>query len=230
MSPGKARRRVLASLTVVVAALFLSVSAAEAATVTVGSPMTAYPCCGTIGNNGTSMTVANVALPEPGANVTSPVSGTITSWRAITAGMGPYAIRVLRPAGGGAYTGAGTSIGNVDSSGDHTFAANLPIQAGDLLGLDLPNMQGMAGGNPDGASWSAWIFDPAHGIGALPDGSTAAPNPIFDQPNAELLFSAVVQYPDPPATAKKCKKKKKHKRSASSAKKKKCKKKKHRAA
>jgi hypothetical protein len=223
MSPGKARRRVLASLIAVAAALFMSVSAAEAATVTVGSPMTAFPCCGTTGNNGSSITVANVALPEPGANVTSPVSGTITSWRAITAGVGPYAIRVLRPAGGGAYTGAGTSVGNVDTAGDHTFAASLPIQAGDLLALDLPNQQGMAGGNPDGAKWTAWIFDPVHGIGALPDGSTAAPNPVFDETNAELLFNAVVQTPDP-VPAKKCKKKK-HKRSASSAKKK-CKKKK----
>jgi hypothetical protein len=225
--PGRSHRRIFASLIAVVATTALGVvPAAEAATVTVGTPMTAYPNSGYAGNNGTSVTVANFALPEPGANVTSPVTGTIISWRAMTTGTGPYAIRVLRPAGGDSYTGAGTSTANVDSGGDHTFTANLPIQAGDLLGLDLPNNQGMVGAQVDGARWGAWIFDPVHGIGALPDGSTGAPNPVLDQPGFELFFNAVVQYPDPPTTAKKCKKKKKHKRSAASAKKKKCKKKK----
>jgi hypothetical protein len=232
MSPGKARTRVLASLIAAsAAALCVSASAAQAATVTVGNPLTAYPNGGYVGNNGTSVTVANFALPEPGAHVTSPVSGTIVSWRAVTAGTGAYAIRVLRPAGGDSYTGAGTSAASVESAGDHTFSANLPIQAGDLLGLDVPNQQGMVGALVEGARWDAWIFDPVHAIGALPDGSTAAPNPILGEDGAELFFNAVVQYPDPPTAAKKCKKKKKHKRSAAASKKKKCgKKKKHRSA
>jgi|SRR3954451_11758378 hypothetical protein len=226
MASGRTHRGVIAALIAIAAAMsVLWVSAAEGATVTVGSLLTAAPGGGTAGNNGTSLTVANTALPEPGTHVTSPVSGTIISWRAMTTGVGPYAIRVLRPAGGDAYTGAGTSVGNVDTPGDHTFTANLPIQAGDLLGLDLPNQQGMQGANTPGATFVAWIFDSVHGIGALPDGSTAAPNPILTSSDAELFFNAVVQYPDPATPKKNCKKKKKHKRSASSAKKK-CKKKK----
>jgi hypothetical protein len=121
-------------------------------------------------------------------------------------------------------------LGHIDPAGDHTFTANLPIQAGDHIGLDLPNNQGVNGGIPQGASWVYWAIygpaDPTNGI--LFDGQTA---PITLTPNtgSELGFSATVQYPDPPRTStpgKKCKKKK-HKRSAESAMKK-CKKKKKR--
>ena len=229
--PGRTRSGVIASLIAVAATLCAWSASAQAATVTVGSPISGVQDGGYVGNNGSSLTVANIALPEPGAHVTAPVSGTIISWRAMTAGTGQYALRVLRPAGGGEFTGAGTSAASADSAGDHTFAANLPIQAGDLIGLDLPNQQGMSGALREGALWGAWIVDPADGNGTLPDGFTAAPNPIFDTTNAELAFNAVVQYPDPPTTPTpskkaKCKKKKKHKRSAQSAKKKKCKKKK----
>jgi hypothetical protein len=228
--PGRSRRRVVASLLAVGASLCAWSASAHAATVTVGSPITGVQDGGTVGNNGASWTAANFALPEPGAHVTAPVSGTITSWRAITTGTGQYALRVLRPDGGGSYTGAGTSVGSVGSAGDHTFAAHLPIQAGDLIGLDLPNNQGMSGANREGASWGGWIVDPMDGNGTLPDGFTAPPNPILNQTDAELAFNAVVQYPDPPTTStpsKKCKKKKKHRRSADAAKKK-CKKKKKR--
>jgi hypothetical protein len=229
---GRTRKGVVTSLIAATAAICAWSASAQAATVTVGSPITGVQDGGFVGNNGASLTVANMALPEPGAHVTSPVTGTIVSWRAMTTGTGQYALRVLRPAGGDSFTGAGTSATSVASVGDHTFGANLPIQAGDLIGLDLPNNQGMSGAVREDASWGAWVVEPLDGNGTLPDGSTAAPNPIFDQTNAELAFNAVVQYPDPPASnppgssKKKCKKKKKHKRSAESAKKKKCKKKK----
>jgi hypothetical protein len=148
--------------------------------------------------------------------VTSPVTGTIVQWRVTTLGTGRYAIRVLRPAGGDSYTGAGTSAQEITTAGAYTVAANLPIQAGDLLGLDLPNSNGVAGAIPAGSADATWVPNPL-------DGVTAAP--VFTDSNIELAFNADVQSPDPPTTAKKCKKKKKHKRSASSAKKK-CKKKK----
>jgi hypothetical protein len=208
-------------------------ASAGAATVTVGSPITRGLDGGYAGDNGSTVTVANTALSEPGAHVTSPVSGTIVSWRAITTGTGEYALRVLRPGSGGEYTGAGRSPENVSSAGDHTFSANLAIQPGDLIGLDLPNNQGMSGAAfyvPAGV-WSFWVP-------ALPEDSTDPPFDSFT--HAELAFNATVQYteipgggstaptPTPtPATAKsKCKKTKKHKRSAESAKKKGCKKKK----
>jgi hypothetical protein len=213
------------------AACCLWATSAGAATVTVGSPITRGLDGGYVGNNGSTVTVANTALSEPGAHVTSPVSGTIVSWRAITTGTGEYALRVLRPGSGGEYTGAGRSPENVSIAGDHTFSANLAIQAGDLIGLDLPDNQGMSGAAfyvPAG-TWSFWVP-------ALPEGSADPPFDSFT--HAELAFNATVQYtetpgggsttatPAPAAAKSKCKKKKKHKRSAESAKKKGCKKKK----
>jgi hypothetical protein len=222
MPPGRSRTRIVALLIAVGAtSVFLSTSA-HAATVTVGSPITGLGG-GFIGNNGSTETVANFALGEAGAHVTSPVAGTIVSWRAVTLGTGDYAIRVLRPVGGGNYTGAGRSAQSVSTAGDHTFSASLPIQQGDLIGLDLPDNNGVSGSLVNGSSWAGFIP-------AVPEGASAAPNPITTETNAELAFNAIVQYPDtsttPPAGKKKCKKKKKHKRSAGVSKRKKCKKKK----
>ena len=227
MDVGRNAGRVWAALIAAAAAVSLCAASAQAATVTVGNPFTQPHHEGDIGDNGSTDTVANTALSEPGANVTSPVSGTIIQWRVVTGveglpgnGIGRYVLRVLHPAGGGAYTGAGSSPQDVSSDGDHTFSANLPIHAGDLIGLDLPDNKGVAGNSltVPGGVWSMWHVPT---IGALPDGSTAAPITTFT--NEELAFNAVVQYPD--AATSHCKKKK-HKRSAAAAKK--CKKKKKR--
>ena len=206
-------------MTVAAVAISLgAVSAAQAATVTVGFPFTQPHNEGYLGNNGDTAMVANTTLSEPGANVASPVSGTIIQWRAVPLGTGEYALRVLRPAGGGAYTGAGRSPQNITATGDQTFSASLPIQAGDLIGLELPNDQGVAGDSlyVPGGVWSLWAP-------ALAEGAQGAPFDTFT--NQELAFNAVVQYADTASgtTPKGCKKKK-HKRSASAAKK--CKKKK----
>jgi hypothetical protein len=228
--PGRRRRTVVVSLIAIAAALGAWSAAAGAATVTVGSPMSNPNLApGTIGDSTQTQTLVNLTLGEAGAHVASPVSGTIVSWSVSANGTGSYGIRILRPAGDGQFTG-GPPAFQVVTTPDappnaHTFQANLPIQAGDLIGLDIPVNNGVNGYTPaDGSTWSAW--DPA-----LPEGSTSAPNPIFTSPGTELAFNVTVQYPDTPTnqTPKpkpKCKKKKKHKRSAESAKKKKCKKKK----
>ena len=220
--PGRSRTRIVASLIAVACGAGALSGSAQAATVTVGSPIAGLGG-GFIGNNGSTETVANFSLGEPGAHVTSPVAGTIVSWRVVTLGTGDYALRILRPVGGGNYMGAGRSAQTISTAGDHTFSASLPIQQGDLVGLDLPDNNGVAGSLVTGSSWSGFIP-------ALPEGASAAPNPVTTETDSELAFNAVVQYPDTPTTPakKKCKKKKKHKRSAESAKKKKCKKKKKR--
>ena len=217
-------RRVVASLTAAAAVTGVLATSAGAATVLVGSPITGPGFGGFAGSNGSTVTLANVALGEPGAHATSPVNGTIVQWRVVSSGTGQYALRVLRPASGGAYTGAGISPQAV-TPGDHAFAANLPIQAGDLIGIDLPdNFQGIeATDGGTGGHWADWLP-------AIQEGSTAAPHDINSIDGQELSFNATVQYTDTPASSagkKKCKKKKKHKRSAESAKKKCKKKKKH---
>jgi hypothetical protein len=221
MPPGKARKRVLASLVAAAAAISVCLApAAEAATVTVGSPMNGVNDGGFLGNNGSDTTVANLSLFDPAAHVTSPVNGTIVQWRVNTLGTGVYALRVLRPAGTGVYSGAGSAPQNITTAGFYTFAASLPIQAGDLIGIDLPNNQGINASNFPGSHWFAWVP-------TIPEGSPGGAS-AFDFTNSELAFNADVQSTDAPPTptppAKKCKKKK-HKRSASAAKKK-CKKKK----
>jgi hypothetical protein len=133
-------------------------------------------------------------------------------------GTGTYALRVLRPSGG-QFIGAGTSAANVTSAGPQTFTANLPIQAGDLIGVDSPGSPSdVAAAQVTGSKAHTW-FPP------VPDGSMSGTG--TDAPlNPELALNADVQFPDTPAPtpSKKCKKKKKHKRSAAAAKK--CKKKK----
>jgi hypothetical protein len=163
--------------------------------------------------------MANVALGESGANLSSPVNGTIIRWRVTTVGTGTYALRVLRPSGG-QFIGAGTSAGNVTSSGPQTFTASVPIQAGDLIGVDSP-------GSPSDVAAAAVAGSKAHTwIPTFPDGAMSGTG--TDVPNFELALNADVQFPDTPTVpaptpSKKCKKKKKHKRSAAAAKK--CKKK-----
>jgi len=151
-------------------ALGLLVPASAGATVvTIGSPLTAPfvvtacepdPC-----------TVGVVALPEPGAVVTSPVDGVIVRWRMLAGSPSfQYKLRVLTPAGGTNYTRAATSSAQTPSSAAlQTFPANLPIHAGQTIGMDL---QGAA---PIGANSSAGnfsFFQPP-----LADGPTASTGP-----------------------------------------------------
>jgi hypothetical protein len=211
--------RIWALLIAVTATVSLwAASAAGAAIVTVGSTLTSFDS--SFSNNGATATLANTSLNEPGAHVTSPVNGTIVSWRVTILDPGTFALRVLRPDGSGQYTGAGSSPQLISETGPHTFAASLPIQAGDLVGVDIPD----AHGNPaialaNSGPGSNWGFRAP----AIPDGSTLPFNGDFS--DSEVALSADVQTPDPPTPVKKKCKKKKHKRSASAAKKK-CKKKK----
>ena len=87
-------------------------------------------------------TTMNLAVPTDNApgGLTSQVNGTVTSWqfKSVTAG-GSIALRILRPAGGTSFTGAGTSApvtpnGTVPAQGP--FPASLPIRVGDSVGLD----------------------------------------------------------------------------------------------
>ena len=159
---------------------------------TVGSPLTAS--FGTL-NPGTPTTVANFVLVEPGANVTSPVSGTIVRWRITQATGGPFRLRVLSPVGGTTYTGAGTSEPRIPSStATQTFTTNLPISAGQSIGLDLTNASdeiGIAGAAGAGsASWGFW--DPP-----LAAGETRAATPgVSDE---EVGFNADVATKPPNA-------------------------------
>ncbi len=135
------------------------------------------------GNVGTQF---NTALPESGANLASPVSGAIVRWRVQGAKGGPFFLRVLRPTGTGAYTAVGTSGPATPSgTGLQTFTANLPVRAGDLIGIDPTNPTDEIGVASVAGASTAFIFPPPF------DGSTVAPSGVGT--GQELELSAEVQ-------------------------------------
>jgi len=134
----KHRRRTSLGVAAVMSAIALfAVSAAQARTITVGSVLppgaTGKPFEGV-------QTLFNTALPEKGANLVSPVDGAIVRWQTQELKGGPFALRVLRPTGSGGYTAAGASTPVIPAApGLQTFSANIPIKAGDLIGIDPTN-------------------------------------------------------------------------------------------
>jgi hypothetical protein len=154
------------------AAIYASLAgSAQATVVTVGSPLTGSFSLvfSMIGN---PATIANTTLPETGAQLTSPIAGTIVRWRIVDPVGGPFRLRVLTPASGGQYTGAGTGSPQVPSgTGVQTLPANLPIQAGDIIAVDNANATDNYGfANVPGAGFVTWDGPP------LADGSTRAPD------------------------------------------------------
>lgn len=163
--------------------MLIAASSAQASTVTIGSPLTAVfeskAFCG-------PCTVTQTALP--GAVVTSPSDGTIVRWRIKAAsGPGGFKLRVLHPAGFEAETGAGTSAeGKPVSFGTQVFATDLPIHAGDLIGIDITDINEKIGEVETPSSKAALWVPP------LADGSTLGPNsPPFGP--LEFAFNADIQ-------------------------------------
>lgn len=159
-------------------------SSAQASTVTVGSPLTAAFAPAEYGA-GSPITLFNSALPEPGANVTSPVTGAIIRWRIAGAEGGPFKLRVLTPGTANNYTGAGISGGGLPTStGVQTFATVLPIKAGQTIGLDNTNETDKIGkAAVPGASFG-FLKPP------IAEGATAAG---IEQTGEEIGFNAEIQ-------------------------------------
>ena len=135
---------------------------------------------------GQVQTFFNTALPEKGANLVSPVSGTIVRWRMVGGVGGPFYLRVLRPNGSGAYAGAGTSgPATPTEPGLQTFAASIPIHAGDLLGIDPTNAGDEIGLAPVAGASYAFIFPP------IVEGATVAPSGT--ESGKEIELSAEIQ-------------------------------------
>lgn len=166
-----------------ICALALLAATAQASTVTVGSVL---PTTFTSVKFEQVRTLFNTALPEPGANLSSPVRGAILRWRVQGAKGGPFYLRVLRPNGKGAYEAVGTSLPATPAGeGLQTFTTNLPVRAGDLIGIDPTNASDEIGvSEAPGASY-AFIFPPPF------NGSTVPPSGSV--PGSEIELSAEVQ-------------------------------------
>lgn len=168
----------------------LMAPAAQASTVTVGSVL---PPGAVATEFKAVQTLFNTALPEKGANLTSPVDGAIVRWRMQDAEGGPFRLRVLRPNGSGGYFAVSTSNPVTPSGpGVQIFTANLPVKAGDLIGVDPTNGTDKIGiADVAGASYG-FFFPPPF------DASTIAPSGT--EPGKEIALSAEVQ-PAPAITS-----------------------------
>jgi hypothetical protein len=119
-----------------------------------------------------------------------PFDGTITSF-AINSGStgGTVSLRILRPAAGGRFTGAGTSAPVTIVGGAQSATTSLPVRTGDLIGLE----------NNSGAilfdTGTLTTFTAYYQLPALGDGASAAPNNISK--DRRLLLSAVLTYTPP---------------------------------
>lgn len=131
------RRRFVLPAFLLASVWALLAGSAQANTVTVGSVLPPGAVSEPVNE---VQTFLNTALPEKGASLASPVSGTVVRWRLVGAKGGPFFLRVLRPNGLGAYTAVGTSNGVIPATtGLETFNTNLAIKAGDLLAVDPTN-------------------------------------------------------------------------------------------
>lgn len=175
--------RVRRAIVGAMALALLATGSAQASTVTVGS---VFPPGATPTAFGQVQTFFNTALPEKGANLASPVNGAIVRWRVQGAEGGPFRLRVLRPNGSGAYTAVGTSNPATPSgTGLQTFSANLPIRAGDLIGVDPSNDTDKIGVAEVAGAGYGFVFPPPL------DSATVAPSGTVD--GKEVALSAEVQ-------------------------------------
>ena len=170
-------------MTVIVALGLCTTTGAEAATVTVGSPLTAN-FTGTFGGSDVDV---NTALPEPGATAASPVPGTIINWRVILPSPGGISLVVVKPEAGGAYTPRpGDSYAHTNSTGLQTFPGEgLVVNPGDLIGLWTYGTAAMEATSVPGATISKWA-DP------FSYGSSRPPDNTYN--NSELAYNATVEY------------------------------------
>jgi IPT/TIG domain len=181
---GHRSRRLAIAVLCAVSALALAMAAtAQASVISIGSVL---PEKFTATEFGRVQTLFNTALPQTGANLASPVNGAVVRWRVQGASGGPFYLRVLHPNGKGAYEAAGTSLpASPAGEGLQTFAANLKVQAGDLVGIDPTNVTDKIGiAETSGASYASIFPTPF-------DGSIVPPSEAFA--GKEIELSAEIQ-------------------------------------
>ena len=109
-------------------------------------------------------TVTNVSFNPAGALLTSPVSGVVVRWN-VAGGTGPgtYRLRAITPLGAGSYlfTNSTETVASVPSPGIQTFAAAMPIAAGQAIALDVG--AGTFLGRGDFGESEGWDGFPADG-------------------------------------------------------------------
>jgi hypothetical protein len=169
------------------AAVAVAVAVTSAGAVTPPATVTLGSTSGTPSTNLCALSINCTYVPFSGVanpELQVPADGTVTSFSINSNSAGAVVeLRVLAPATGGAFTGAGTSPAETLTAGVNTFTVSLPVQAGDVLALDN-NSSALLFASVGSPSITAF-YEPS-----LADGATGAPNE--DQTGDQLLLSATV--------------------------------------
>jgi hypothetical protein len=163
-------RRPLRSLFISLAVALAACAPAQAATTlgsTAGDPNDNLTGgCLASGSNCTYFTTGGTP------SLVVPSAGVIVAWR-VNAGSAPVgnltSLRVVRPAGGGTYTGAGRSTVETLAFGANSFGTRLRVQTGDIIGIDNDSEALLV--DNTAAGFTATYF-----ASALGEGATLAPS------------------------------------------------------
>lgn len=133
-----------------------------------------------------------------GASYTVPASGVLTSWSTNAgAGFGQLlGLKVFRPIGGGLFQVVGHDGPRLlTPSVVNTFPVNIPVLAGDILGLAIPIGNPGAGGVPTACEFFTGSFADVitYRQGIAPDGAVFAPDNSFNE--SRLNVSATLLPP-----------------------------------
>jgi hypothetical protein len=190
-STGIRRGGAALAVSVALLALAAAASSAQAATVHIGSPLTAS--FGPVGFSPQQVvTLAQFDLPEKDANIVSPVDGTVISYQ-VAPSNGTFSIQVLRNLREISYASVRSSPPTpVNVTGvSAPIPTDLGLRRGDLIGIRDFTVGDTLGGANNGATYAAW--GPP-----LEDGAVSR-EPNFAAKAYELGLSATVRYCQVPA-------------------------------
>lgn len=172
-------RLVLALAGLLCAFAFSDLGAARGATVTLGPDLTTAVAVNTFSCN----IPGGCTYSQESASFVSPIDGTIVRWRVLR-GHGPLTLRTISGNTGGLFS----TTEEPASEALETFPADIPIKAGQRVGVDLPTgfVSDVGVARPAGFSVSSWIP-------SLLAGEERSPNTVYNE--FELLLNADVQPP-----------------------------------
>jgi PASTA domain-containing protein len=160
---------------------------AQAATVHIGSPLTADFVPGDF--SAQQVTIVQRTLPEPGVNIINPVDGHIVSYQ-LGPSNGTFALQVIRYSGTMARSVVTSPLTQVNTAGlSQQIPTDLAIKRGDLIGIKIQGGSDLLAGASNGSVFSVW--SPALDDGADPRDPDAS---FGNTKGVEFGFGATVRY------------------------------------